>query len=68
MEREKLKFQREKLIEEKRLNYEKVLEAIIRTFAGAKIKKNWIELSNKFSLLIIKKQRSNLCYLVLMMW
>ena len=36
---EKLKFQREKLIEEKRLNYEKVLEPIIRTFAGAKDKK-----------------------------
>ena len=36
---EKLKFQIEKLIEEKRLNYEKVLEPIIRIFAGAKNKK-----------------------------
>jgi hypothetical protein len=32
---EKLKLQREKLIEEKRNNYEKILEPIIRTFAGA---------------------------------
>lgn len=32
---EKLKLQREKLIEEKRTNYEKILEPIIRTFAGA---------------------------------
>lgn len=35
---EKLKLQREKLIEEKRANYEKILEPIIRTFAGAKNK------------------------------
>lgn len=35
---EKLKLQREKLIEEKRANYEKILEPIIRTFAGAKDK------------------------------
>lgn len=33
---EKLKYQREKLIEEKRTNYEKILEPIIRIFAGAK--------------------------------
>ena len=31
---EKLKFQREKLIEEKRGNYEKILEPIIRLFAS----------------------------------
>jgi hypothetical protein len=35
---EKLKLQREKLIDEKRANYEKILEPIIRTFAGAKNK------------------------------
>jgi len=35
---EKLKFQREKLIEEKRKNYEKILEPIIRVFVGAKNK------------------------------
>jgi len=35
---EKLKFQREKLIEEKRLNYEKILEPIIRVLAGVKNK------------------------------
>ena len=35
---EKLKLQREKLIEEKRANYEKILEPIIRTFAGSKNK------------------------------
>jgi hypothetical protein len=35
---EKLKFQREKLIEEKRLNYEKILEPIIRTLAGTQNK------------------------------
>ncbi|QSE99197.1 hypothetical protein [Fulvivirga lutea] len=35
---EKLKLQREKLIEEKRLNYEKILEPIIRVFSGAKNK------------------------------
>jgi len=35
---EKLKFQREKLIEEKRLNYEKILEPIIRVMAGVKNK------------------------------
>lgn len=33
---EKLKLQREKLIEEKRSNYEKILEPIIRVFVGAK--------------------------------
>lgn len=35
---EKLKLQREKLIDEKRMNYEKILEPIIRTFAGIKNK------------------------------
>ena len=35
---EKLKFQREKLIEEKRKNYEKILEPIIRVFVVAKNK------------------------------
>jgi|SRR5690554_504445 len=35
---EKLKYQREKLIEEKRQNYEKILEPIIRSFAGTKNK------------------------------
>lgn len=35
---EKLKFQREKLIEEKRLNYEKILEPKIRVLAGVKNK------------------------------
>lgn len=33
---EKLKLQREKLIEEKRKNYEDILEPIIRLFAGTK--------------------------------
>ena len=32
---EKLKLQREKLIEEKRANYEKILEPVIRTLAGS---------------------------------
>jgi len=31
---EKLKFKRKKLIEEKRTNYEKILEPIIRVFVG----------------------------------
>lgn len=35
---EKLKYQREKLIEEKRQNYEKILEPIIRSLAGTKNK------------------------------
>ena len=35
---EKLKYQREKLIEEKRQNYEKILEPIIRSLAGSKNK------------------------------
>ena len=33
---EKLKLQREKLVEEKRKNYEQILEPIIRLFAGTK--------------------------------
>lgn len=33
---EKLKLQREKLLEEKRLNYENILEPIIRLFVGTK--------------------------------
>lgn len=40
---EKLKLQREKLIEEKRTNYEKILEPIIRTFAGAKNKNELVK-------------------------
>lgn len=33
---EKLKLQKEKLVEEKRLNYQNILEPIIKTFSGAK--------------------------------
>ncbi len=43
---EKLKFQREKLIEEKRNNYEKILEPIIRIFAGI-TNKNEMAKANK---------------------
>lgn len=37
---ENLKLQREKLIEEKRQNYEKILEPMIRVFSGVKGNKN----------------------------
>lgn len=44
---EKLKLQREKLIEEKRQNYEKILEPIIRLFAGTKGNKQELQKAMK---------------------
>src|SRR5690606_1313175 len=44
---EKLKLQREKLIEEKRRNYEKILEPIIRLFAGTKGNKQELQKAMK---------------------
>src|SRR5690606_26483827 len=44
---EKLKLQREQLIEEKRQNYEKILEPIIRLFVGTKGNKQELEKAMK---------------------
>jgi hypothetical protein len=52
---EKLKFQREKLVEEKRNNYEKVLEPIIRTFSGIKNKNEMLKATKQIQSFEYKK-------------
>lgn len=59
---EKLKFQREKLVEEKRVNYEKIMEPIIRTFSGIKNQKELIKATHQVQSFDYRKSAFQLMY------